>query len=336
MSNSKLAPVIIPTLNRFNHFKRCLESLEACKLSNKTDVYIGLDYPPSEKYIEGWQKINDYLLKKEKSNCFNTLNVIRWETNKGVYGPSSNAALVLEMVRENYDRYIISEDDNEFSYRFLEFMNNGLTKFKNDESVFGVCGYMYPIDFHNSSDFNSILLRKMSAWGWGTWFDRRLSREEMFSLIDEMIADEKFKKMMYKAKINGYTGIVGMKKNNCILGDCFYTSYLYYKNKYCLFPKVTLVRNLGWDGSGLHGGKVKGFSDRVIEDKIEDDFKIVLANKEDSIKYDHLIEKYFKNYKSTIHTILDYTTFYCYEYVGFFPEFIFFRKLYRRLRSWLK
>ena len=51
------APVIIPTLNRYEHFRKCLESLEACTGAEKTDVYVALDFPPSEKYVEGW-KIN--------------------------------------------------------------------------------------------------------------------------------------------------------------------------------------------------------------------------------------------------------------------------------------
>ena len=54
------APVIILTLNRFEKFKKCLESLEACTGADKTDVYVSLDYPPSEKYVEGWKKIDSY------------------------------------------------------------------------------------------------------------------------------------------------------------------------------------------------------------------------------------------------------------------------------------
>lgn len=42
------SPVIIPTLNRYEHFRECLESLEHCVDADKTTVYIGLDYPPSE------------------------------------------------------------------------------------------------------------------------------------------------------------------------------------------------------------------------------------------------------------------------------------------------
>ena len=51
----KAAPVIIGTLNRFEHFHDCLESLEKCTMADETDVYVALDYPPSEKYVEGWK-----------------------------------------------------------------------------------------------------------------------------------------------------------------------------------------------------------------------------------------------------------------------------------------
>ena len=42
---NNLAPVIIPTLCRYDHFKRLMESLNKCTWADKTDVYIGLDYP---------------------------------------------------------------------------------------------------------------------------------------------------------------------------------------------------------------------------------------------------------------------------------------------------
>ena len=53
----KYAPIYIPTLNRFGHLKKCLESLMANSWASKTDVFIALDFPPSEKYKEGWLKV---------------------------------------------------------------------------------------------------------------------------------------------------------------------------------------------------------------------------------------------------------------------------------------
>ena len=44
-------PVVIPTLNRFDHFRNCVESLVRCTHADKTELIIGLDFPPYEKYI---------------------------------------------------------------------------------------------------------------------------------------------------------------------------------------------------------------------------------------------------------------------------------------------
>lgn len=41
-------PVIIPTLNRFEHFKNCVESLANCTYAPETELIIGLDFPPAE------------------------------------------------------------------------------------------------------------------------------------------------------------------------------------------------------------------------------------------------------------------------------------------------
>ena len=62
------APVCIVTLNRYEHFRKCLESLEQCTGANKTEVFVSLDYPPSEKYIEGWKKTDAFLAQKEQNN----------------------------------------------------------------------------------------------------------------------------------------------------------------------------------------------------------------------------------------------------------------------------
>lgn len=38
-----------------------MESLSRCTHADKTELVVGLDYPPSEKYIEGWEKISNYV-----------------------------------------------------------------------------------------------------------------------------------------------------------------------------------------------------------------------------------------------------------------------------------
>ena len=58
---SEFAAIAIPTLNRYGHFVRCIESLKKNRYSEYTDLYISLDYAPNERYENGRKQIEDYL-----------------------------------------------------------------------------------------------------------------------------------------------------------------------------------------------------------------------------------------------------------------------------------
>ena len=47
------APIYIPTLCRYEHFKQCIESLAQCEGASETEVYVALDYPAKESHLEG-------------------------------------------------------------------------------------------------------------------------------------------------------------------------------------------------------------------------------------------------------------------------------------------
>ena len=171
-SPNRYAPVSIPTLNRYKHFRDCLESLEKCNGAEYTEVYVGVDYPPSPKYIEGWEKINEYLDRKIENNNFLKLVVFKREKNCGVCNPNSNSALLHKYLSERYDRFISSEDDNVFAKTFLDYMNQGLEKYKNDPKCTAICGYNYYGVHSDKYDKNVYLSHEYSALG-----SRHLAKE---------------------------------------------------------------------------------------------------------------------------------------------------------------
>jgi len=112
------APVCIPTLNRYEHLKELIESLQQNSWAQYTDLYIGLDFPPSEKYEEGYKKIVQYLCGG--INGFQKVHVIKRNIN---IGAGKNASLLVEEALETFDRFICIEDDNIVSRDFLEYMD---------------------------------------------------------------------------------------------------------------------------------------------------------------------------------------------------------------------
>jgi hypothetical protein len=241
------APVLIPTLNRYEHLKRCVESLSKCTHADKTELVIGLDYPPSEEYVEGWKKICDYV---QNISGFAVVTVLKRDYN---YGVLKNFRDIKEYASKKYDRFIISEDDNEFSPNFLDYINKGLEIYKDNPNIYAICGYNYPIDM-SGYEFEYYFSHEFAGWGYGSWFEKQ---EKVFKIIQS----PKYVIDFYKSyPLNVYfkNNFKLMYLATCIgdgfLGDVYLTSYLHSRNMFTVFPKESKVRNWGHDGSGANCG----------------------------------------------------------------------------------
>lgn len=240
-------PIIIPTLNRFSHFKACIESLAACFHASETELIIGLDFPPAEKYIDGWKKIKEYIpsIKGFKNvECFE-----RTEN----YGSFKNSSELQNYVLTKYDAYIYTEDDNIFSPAFLDFINKGLERYRDDPDVVSICGYSYPIKWETTA--SAILQHQyFSAWGYGEWGKKRtlLLNDLSSEFIRKALTDkESLRQLNFSPKNKIMTlFLFNTEEISCI--DIVRSLYLTITKKYVLMPTVSLVKNNGWDGSGEH------------------------------------------------------------------------------------
>lgn len=266
LEETTLAPILIPTLNRYEHFRKCLESLERCVLASKSDVYIGLDYPPTEKSAEGWRLIDAFLKEKETSHGFRNLHVIRRDKNFGIKGPNSNVRSLIKYVETISDRFIESEDDNVFSPNFLEYMNQCLDRYKDDPEVIAITGYSFPVEWKKSNDatiqkqnFNA------SAWGWGWWFDKRKKVEinigggAIYDIAPIVLKEKKYKKGLFVAfyeyvcaSIIPIDYLKKIQSGRLAVTDYCSRQYLFVYDKYVISPLVSKVRNIGLDGSGAY------------------------------------------------------------------------------------
>lgn len=247
------APVVIQTLERYELLSQCVESLERCTGASLTDVYIALDYPPSQKYVDGWKKNDEYLRVKENNHKFRSFTVVRRKENYYFSGKGNGGSLLLEVFK-GCDRAIFSEDDNVFSPNFLEFINKGLDKFQNDPTVYSICGYGF---FYNLKYKDNNFIRQntdYNAWGCGLW------REKYMKLYD---IDVKYlRKILYNpiksfrvwqvsnTRLNNL--IYLSQNNNFKRADNFLTLYMINEGIYEIMPAISKVRNIGWDGSGSH------------------------------------------------------------------------------------
>ncbi len=259
---NKYAPIYIPTLCRYEHFIRGLESLKKNGWAKYTDVYIALDYPAKESHWEGYRKICDYLENGDFS-VFAGFYVIKREKN---IGSLANIDSMRDELLEKYDRWIMAEDDIEFSPVFLEYMNKCLDLFENDPDVFAVNGYTYPISYKISEGSNIVKqFATVSEWGIGYW------KKKYIEARDRIQNDYLRKQFPYAAKSGVLDRMVNSRRcdyiNYALSGntDPLYTHmtdismgiYINLNEMCVISPTLSKTRNHGFDGSGLYCVKIE-------------------------------------------------------------------------------
>lgn len=269
------APILIPTLNRFEHLKNCIDSLKVNRLAKDTDVYIGVDFPPSEKYDEGYKKIKEYLEKYEGG--FKSFNIVYREEN---FGAVKNINSLIELIVEKgYDTYILTEDDNVFSANYLEFINKSLKHYYDDESVYAICGYSYPVNWVDDNSNIAVCDTFFAGWGAAYWVykDKQMREEMTLTFLREAQRNDSLMKRMklYCPRIFcEFMRATPLYHIEYV--DNYMAFYMILAGKKTIMPKLSLVRNCGWDGTGIH--KVDymyqnianniDFSNQVIDDKM--------------------------------------------------------------------
>lgn len=267
----KFAPISIHTLNRFDHFRRCIESLSRCKYANQTELHIGLDYPLKESHWDGYNKILDYI-----PNITGFKNVIlhKRETNFGAV--KNSRQLMYDILKDN-DFFFGTEDDNEFSPNTLEYINICLEKYKNDDSIFAICASHHEIMIPKVHSGTVFKLDSYSPLGVGYWKDKYLKYLEIEGEAYAQAFLKKYSNFLHFKKERLYliSSLLEFISTKEILGDGFLTAYLIKNNMKCIFPTIQKVRNHGHDGSGLHCADIKEdnpFKNRIIDANLDFEF----------------------------------------------------------------
>jgi len=250
----KYAPVLIPTLNRYQHFKECLESIERCTWAEHTDVYVALDYPPSDKYVEGWRMIDAYLKEKERTNGFHQLIVFRRDHNCGIGKEGSNINLLTTYVRGFADRYILTEDDNVFSSNALVYFDRLLDKYETDDRITRITGYNYDNTYPEDFEGNYYLAQTVYPWVNAIWTNKNRDRLQYSNLdyLRQLVRNAETRRVLKAKRPEALAAIVSMIKRNQLYGDTIEECYMMLNDKYYILPRVSKVRNIGNDGTGVH------------------------------------------------------------------------------------
>lgn len=297
--NKQLAPILITVYNRETHFRNCVESLASNSLAKYSDLFIAIDAPYKDDDTELNNRIKTY---SSQIKGFNSVTLLIRESNLGF---KDNFFDAVNQIFNDYDRLIISEDDNVFSKYFLDFINEGLEKFRDNQQVFSVNGYRHLIKTPQEYREDFFFAKNFGAWGTGIWKDKWSQVD--FNSIDFF---KLFINPLDLLKFNNSVGdhvfshILESKKKNVIYADSIINLHLFKYNLLSLFPSTSLVRNCGHDGTGIHCNVNQQLMNQEIAE-----YKINIINLEikESIPHRKALNKLFKiSLKSKIAKYIQY------------------------------
>lgn len=156
-----VAPVLIVTYDRLEHLKQTISSLQSNIYAKKTDLFIASDFQRSDLEANKITAVRKYL---KTISGFKSVTVFVRKKN---YGVVENCNLALQFIFDQFDQFIIMNDDLVTAPGFLKFINEALERYGEKEDVFSITGYCPPITIHSSYQFDGFFLNRMSAWGCG-------------------------------------------------------------------------------------------------------------------------------------------------------------------------
>lgn len=239
----KYAPIVLFVYNRLLHTQNTIHALKSNHLSSESNLIIFSDGPRSSEHSEKVDNVRNFI---KSIDGFKSIKIIERDRN---YGLANSIIDGVTKVCSEYGKAIILEDDIVTSTYFLTYMNDALDRYQDNEKVASIHGYVYPIKGLPESFF----LRGADCWGWATWYDRwQLFEADGQKLLSQLVA----KRLTKSFDFNGAFSYSDMLKNQIAgLNNSWairWHASVFLANKLTLYPGISLVKNIGNDGSGTH------------------------------------------------------------------------------------
>ncbi len=159
-----IAPIVIFSYDRPSHLQQTLDALSKNLLADQSDLFIYCDGAKATASQEQLRRIADNRRVAHAADGFKSVTVIERPHNVGL---KANIVGAVTEIVNRYGRIITLEDDVITSPGFLQFMNEALELYKDDERVMHISGYMWPHRLPLPETF--FYEMPYPGGGWATW-----------------------------------------------------------------------------------------------------------------------------------------------------------------------
>jgi GT2 family glycosyltransferase len=257
----RCAPIALFVYNRPEHTRRTIEALATNRLASKSTLIIFSD---GARDAVAAPLVSQVREQAHGVRGFASVRVVERPSNQGL--AQSIVDGVSSLCRE-HGRAIVVEDDLVTSEHFLEFMNDALARYAEEQNVMHISGYMYPIRMDGLPE--TFFLPPASCWGWATWqrawrhFDKNPS-----TLLRQFLPAQR-RDFNLGHSFPFWTQVELNAQGRMNTWAIFWYASVFLRGGLCLHPRQSFVQNIGHDDSGVHSNRSNVFDVALNPQRVE-------------------------------------------------------------------
>ena len=215
--------------------------------------------------VSEWKKVNSLI----HSIDWCDKEVIVSEYNKGL---DASILAGIDYAFQEYDAVIVLEDDCVTAPNFMRFMTQCLEKYRNEDKVHSVSGYIWPLGFAKK-DADILFCGRFSSWGWGTWKNRWDSYEKDYTVLREIKHSPELSRELALWGMDLEQMLIRNAKGEDDVWDVHWALNAIHSGRICINPYQSLIQNIGCDGTGIHSGETDRFQ-VVLSEEVKEKFEL--------------------------------------------------------------
>ncbi|MCC8425265.1 glycosyltransferase [Mucilaginibacter sp. UR6-11] len=239
-----LAPIALFVYNRPDHTRRTLASLQQNLLAADSALFVFSDGPKTAADVA---KVDEVRALIDGLTGFKSVKLIARKENMGL---ANSIIMGVSQLVSEFGKIIVFEDDLISSPYTLQYFNEGLTRYQNDDAVMHIGAYMYELDDKSLPD--TFFYRIATSWGWATW---ARAWRDFEPDIDKLMAQfdlEKKYDFSIEYTMNFWKQMEEFKAGRNNSWAIRWYASIFLKGGLTLNPARSLVHNIGHDGTGVH------------------------------------------------------------------------------------
>lgn len=155
------APIALFVYNRPEHTRRTIKFLKQNLLAEQSRLFIFSDASKNQSSQILVEQVREII---KSVDGFLEVQIIERKSNMGLADSIIDG--VSRLVKE-YGKVIVFEDDLISSSYTLQYFNDALKRYQNEEKVMHIGAYMYALNDESLPE--TFFYRAATSWGWATW-----------------------------------------------------------------------------------------------------------------------------------------------------------------------